>query len=157
VPLGDIEKDPGQAVLLELILPPRPAGNYRIAQGEISYDVPSAGLTGERVRADVLMNFTPDATLLAQYEARVMNLVEKVTVFNLQTRALDEASAGNVAGATQKLRAAATRLLEMGENDLAAAAEAEAKRLEQGQTMSDAGVKKLQYQTRKLTQKLNQE
>jgi Ca-activated chloride channel homolog len=155
VPLGEIEKDAGQAVLLELMLPDRPSGSYRIAQGEVSYDVPAAGLTGERVRADVLLNFTADATLPAQYDARVMNLVEKVTVFNLQTRALDEANAGNVAGATQKLRAAATRLLDMGENDLAAAAQAEATRLEQGQGMSDAGAKKLQYQTRKLTQKLN--
>lgn len=156
VALGDIEKGAGQAVLLELLLPARPAGNYRIAQAEISYDVPAAGLTGERVRGDVLMNFTADGALLAQYDPNVMNLVEKVTVFNLQTRALDDASAGNVAGATQKLRAAATRLLEMGEGDLAAAAEAEAKRLEQGQGMSDAGTKKLQYQTRKLTQKLDQ-
>ncbi len=155
VGLGDIEKDSGTAILLELMLPARPAGNYRIAQAEVSYDVPAAHLTGERVRSDVLMNFTADAALLAQYDPRVMNLVEKVTVFNLQTRALDEASAGNVAGATQKLRAAATRLLEMGETDLAAAAESEAKRLEQGQGMSDAGTKKLQYQTRKLTQKLD--
>ncbi len=155
VGLGDIEKDTGQSILIELMLPARPAGNYRIAQAEIAYDVPAAGLMGEKVRADVLINFTGDAGLLGQYDARVMNLQEKVNVFNLQTRAFTEASEGNVAAATQKLRAAATRLLEMGEGDLAAAAEAEARRLEQGQGMSDAGKNQLQYQTRKLTQKLS--
>ena len=81
-------------------------------------------------------------------------MVEKVTAFKLQTRALDEAKQGNVQAATQKLRVVATRLLEMGENDLAAAAQEEAKRLEQGQEMSAEGTKKLQYETRKLTQKL---
>lgn len=154
VTLGDLEKDTGQAVLVELMLPARPAGRYRIAQAEISYDVPTAGIIGEKVRSDVLLSFTDDPVLAQQYEPRVMNLVEKVTAFKLQTRALDEAKAGNIAGATQKLRAAATRLLEMGEGDLAAAAQEEADRLDQGQDMSAAGTKKLQYQTRKLTQKL---
>jgi Ca-activated chloride channel homolog len=155
VPLGDLEKDTGQALLVELMLPARAAGRYRIAQAEVSYDVPAGGIVGEKVRSDVLLTFTDDAGLAQQYDPRVMNLVEKVTAFKLQTRALDDAKAGNVAGATQKLRAAATRLLEMGEGDLAAAAQEEANRLEQGQGMSAAGTKKLQYQTRKLTQKLD--
>lgn len=155
VALGELEKDAGQAVLVELMLPARAAGRYRIAQAEVGYDVPAAGAVGEKVRSDVLLTFTDDAALAQQYDPRVMNMAEKVTAFKLQTRALDEAKAGNVAGATQKLRAAATRLLEMGEGDLAAAAEAEAKRLEQGQGMSAAGTKTLQYQTKKLTQKLD--
>ncbi len=155
VQLGDLEKETGQAVLVELMLPARPAGRYRIAQAEVSYDVPAAGIVGEKVRSDVLLTFTDDPVLAQQYDPRVMNLVEKVTAFKLQTRALDEAKAGNIAGATQKLRAAATRLLEMGEADLAAAAQAEAQRLEQGQGLSSAGTKKLQYGTRKLTQQLD--
>lgn len=155
VSLGDLEKDTGQALLVELMLPARAAGRYRIAQAEVGYDVPAGGIMGERVRSDVLLTFTDDAGLAQQVDPRVMNLVEKVTAFKLQTRALDDAKAGNVVGATQKLRAAATRLLEMGEGDLAAAAQEEANRLEQGQGMSAAGTKKLQYQTRKLTQKLD--
>ena len=156
VHLGDLEKEQGQSVLVELLLPPRSAGSYRIAQAEVGYDVPAAGVVGEKVRSDILLTFTDDPSLAQQYDPRVMNLVEKVTAFKLQTRALDEAKAGNIAGATQKLRAAATRLLEMGEAELAAAAEEEARRLEQGQEMSAAGTKKLRYETRKLTQKLDQ-
>lgn len=155
VPLGDLEKDTGQALLVELMLPARAAGRYRIAQAEVSYDVPAGGIVGEKVRSDVLLTFTDDPALAQQVDPRVMNLVEKVTAFKLQTRALDEAKAGNIAGATQKLRAAATRLLEMGEADLAAAAQEEANRLAQGQGMSAAGTKKLQYQTQKLTQRLD--
>jgi len=155
VALGDLEKDTGQALLVELMLPARAAGRYRIAQAEVSYDVPAGGIVGEKVRSDVLLTFTDDPVLAQQVDPRVMNLVEKVTAFKLQTRALDEAKAGNIAGATQKLRAAATRLLEMGEADLAAAAQEEANRLAQGQGMSAAGTKKLQYQTQKLTQRMD--
>ena len=155
VHLGDLEKGQGQVVLVELLLPPRSAGRYRIAQAEVSYDVPAAGLEREKARSDILLTFTDDPALAQHYDPRVMSLVEKVTAFKLQTRALDEAKAGNIAGATQKLRAAATRLLDMGETELAAAAEEEAKRLEQQGQMSDAGTKKLRYETRKLTQKLD--
>ena len=154
VHLGGLEKEHGQALLVELLLPPRSAGRYRIAQVEISYDVPAASIVDEKVRSDILLTFTDDPALPQQHDARVMNIVEKVTAFKLQTRALEEAKAGNIDSATEKLRAVATRLLEMGEAELAAAAEEEAKRLEQGQTISSAGTKKLQYGTRKLTQRL---
>lgn len=155
--LGELEKEQGQALIIELLLEPRKAGRYRIAQAEVSYDVPSANMTDEKVKEDVIMTFTEDRALIKQYNAKIMNMVEKVTAFKLQTRALDDAKQGNVQAATKKLRVVATRLLEMGENDLAAAAQEEATRLEQGQEMSSAGTKKLQYETRKLTQKLMDE
>jgi len=155
VHLGELEKEQGKAVLVELLLPARQEGRYRMAQAEVSYDVPTTGLVGEKAKTDIISSFTNDVNLSQQYNAHVMNLVEKVTAFKLQTRALDEAAAGNIAGATQKLRAAATRLLDMGETELAEAAMAEADRLEQNGQMSAEGTKKLRYETRKLTQKLD--
>ena len=155
VHLGELDREQGKSVLVELLLPPRQEGRYRMAQAEVSYDVPAAGIVGEKAKTDIVISFTSDANLSQQYDARVMNLVEKVTAFKLQTRALDEAAAGNIAGATQKLRAAATRLLDMGETELAEIAMAEADRLEQSGQMSAAGTKKLRYETRKLTAKLD--
>jgi Ca-activated chloride channel homolog len=153
VPLGELDAEQGKALLIELLLPPRREGRYRIAQTEISYDLPLQNVSGS-VRQDVVINYTSDAVEAQKYDARIMNLVEKLTAFRLQTRALDEARMGNVLGATQKLRAAATRLLELGEADLAQAANQEATNLEQSGQMSASGTKKLRYQTRKLTQKL---
>lgn len=154
VHLGELDKEQGKSVLVELLLPARQEGRYRMAQAEVSYDVPTTDVVGEKAKTDIVISFTSDLNLSQQYDAHVMNLVEKVTAFKLQTRALDEAAAGNIAGATQKLRAAATRLLDMGEIELAGAATAEADRLEQSGQMSAAGTKKLHYETRKLTQKL---
>ena len=155
VTLGELEKGQPRSLLVELLITPRPAGSYRIAQAEVSYDVPGLKLTNEKVKADILLDFTADAVKARQYEPEVMNIVEKVTAFKLQTRALEEAKLGNVAGASQKLRAAATRLLEMGEEELAQSAMEEADNLEKSGQMSARGTKKLRYETRKLTQRLN--
>ncbi|MHB1293977.1 MAG: vWA domain-containing protein [Anaerolineae bacterium] len=154
VQLGELDAEQGKAVLVELLLPARNSGRYRVAQAEVSYDVPLQRVVGASARDDIVIQYTSDALLARHYDANIMNLVEKVTAYRLQTRALDEARMGNIQGATQKLRAAATRLLELGETGLAQAAEQEATNLEQSGQMSSSGTKKLRYQTRKLTQKL---
>lgn len=154
VQLGELDAELGKAVLIEMLLPPRKAGRYRVAQAEVTFDLPQQGMTGASTRSDIVVTYTGDSQLVRAYDARLMNLVEKVTAYKLQTRALDQAREGNIDGATQKLRAAATRLLELGEVDLAEAAEAEADNLERSGQMSSSGTKKLRYQTRKLTQRL---
>ncbi len=155
VELGELEKGQPRSVLVEMLIGARPAGRYRVAQAEISYDVPGLNLVGERVKADILLEFTSDAALARQYDAEIMNIVEKVTAFKLQTRALEDAKMGDVEGASRKLRAAATRLLEMGEDELAQSALEEADNLATTGQMSAKGTKKLRYETRKLTQRLN--
>ena len=154
VTLGELEKGQPRSLLVELLISPRPAGSYRIAQAEIGYDVPGLQLIGEKIKTDIMLDFSADAIQAKRYDAEVMNIVEKVTAFKLQTRALEEAKMGNVAGASQKLRAAATRLLEMGEDELAQSALEEAENLEKSGQMSARGTKKLRYETRKLTQRL---
>jgi Ca-activated chloride channel family protein len=155
VALGELEKGQSRSLLVELLVGPRPAGRYRIAQAEVSYDVPGLKIVGEKVKSDILLDVTADAIQAQQYDAEVMNIVEKVTAFKLQTRALEEAKMGNISGASQKLRAAATRLLELGEDELAQSALDEAENLEKSGQMSAHGTKKLRYETRKLTQRLS--
>ena len=154
IPLGDLERGSAHALLLELIVPPRSPGTYRLAHAVLSYDSPAQGLLGEKVRSDIVVQYSDDPWAGTQTDARVMNVVEKVSAHRLQTRALQEVQAGNIAGATVKLRAAATRLLNMGEDELAEAALQEAENLERQGQLSAAGTKKLRYETRKLTQKL---
>lgn len=152
--LGDLEALTGQSVLVELVVAPKPEGTFRIAQAEVRYDLPAAGRTGERVREDVLLTVVENPARVAAPDPDLMNLIEKVSVFKLQTRALSEVEAGNLGLATQQLRTAATRLLSLGETELAQAAEQEIANLEQAGRLSAAGTKKLQYGTRKLTQRL---
>ncbi len=149
VPLGELEKGQGQALLIELMLPERPAGNYRIAQAEVAYDVRLLNLVQEKVRADLILSFTLDPALARLSNPRVMNVVEKVTAFKLQTRALEEAQAGDHAGATQKLRAAATILLNQGDTELARTVQLEADKLEQQGQMTAEGLKTIKFKSTK--------
>ena len=154
VTLGDMDREQGQSVLVEMLIPRCQPGTYRIAQAEVSYDIATTGQVGDKTKIDVIVSFTSDPAQATEINPYVMNIVEKVTAHKLQTRALTEAEAGNIAGATQKLRAAATRLLELGEDELARTAQEEADRLEKGERLSARATKKLRYETRKLTQKL---
>ena len=86
---------------------------------------------------------TSPALGYAPSDPSVMNMVERVSAHTLQTRALQDAQAGNVAGATAKLQAAYTRLLNMGEGDLAEATRQEIENLQSQGQISAAGTKKL--------------
>lgn len=154
--LGTLDGKRGQAVLLEASVPAQKAGRFKLGRIEVAYDVPAQGVKGQVVKSEVFVNFTADAAASSRVNAEVMNLVEKVSAFKLQTRALTEAGAGNIASATRKLQAAATVLLNLGEEDLAEAAENEIKTLKKTGAFSSAGTKKLEYGTRKLTQALTE-
>jgi Ca-activated chloride channel homolog len=137
-----------------LIVPTRTAGNFRIARVTVVHQDASRGRAVGDTQ-DVVLHYSVSGRR-EELNPVVMNTVEKVTAYALQTRALEDAALGNVVGATKKLRAAATRLLTMGEVDLAQAAEEEAVRLEQSGEISPEGAKELRYATRKLTQRLVQ-
>lgn len=139
----------GAAYLIEMLIPPRQPGSYRFAQGEVLYDIPSQGVVQQKESINLMAEVTTNPHMAQQVNGRVMNIVEKVTAFKLQTQALSEAESGNVAGATQKLRAAHTILLDQGEFELAQNALAEANRLEQGQGFSNEGRKTVKLQSSK--------
>ncbi len=150
--MGDLDPLNPPALLVELIVPSRTAGNFRIAHVSLSRQDNGQGRAAVET-GDVVLRYSASG----QQEVLnpvVMNIVERVTAYMLQTRALQDAAAGNVRGATQKLRAAATRLLMVGETALAQAAQEEAAHLEKNGEVSPERAKELRYATRKLTQRL---
>jgi Ca-activated chloride channel family protein len=149
VPLGELESGAGRSLLIELLVDPRPVGQYRIGLAEVSYDVPALSLQGERTRAEIMLTFTADPALTGQVNAPVMNIVEKVSAFKLQTRALSDLASGDVTGATQKLQSAVTRLLSQGEIELAQTMQHEIENLQQSGQLSSEGQKTMKFGTRK--------
>ncbi|HYA86124.1 MAG TPA: VWA domain-containing protein [Nitrospirota bacterium] len=150
--LGTLDGARGQTILLEARVPAEKAGRFRLGEVEVSYDIPTESFKAQKSRTDLFVTFTEDAATATKVNAEVMNLVEKVSAFKLQTRALTEAEAGNIAAATQKLQAAATVFLNLGEDELAETAEKEILGLKKTGSLSSMGTKKLEYGTRKLTQ-----
>ena len=148
--LGDIHQGPGQALLAELLVPARPPGAYRILQVDVVYDLPGSGLLEQRAAVDVVLNFAEGAA--SPVDGRMMNLIERVVAHRLQTQALDDAAAGQPQRATQRLRAAATRLLELGETDLARQAEGQIQQIERTGQADPAAAQKLRYATQRLAE-----
>jgi Ca-activated chloride channel family protein len=146
IPLGDLEKDKPQSVLVELMLDPRPAGLFRIAQAELSYDVPIANIEGEKIRDDIKITFTMDANQSAPVNAYVMNFAEKANAHRLVTRVLEEYK--RTGKATTRLAPNVTRVLD---EETQAALE----QINQGQQISQEQVKSIGNKTRKLTQRLD--
>lgn len=146
VSVGELERN-GAAYLAEIMLPPRAAGTVRIAQTDVTYDVPG----GEKKRAavDLIVQYTSDPSVLNQVNGRVMNVIERVQAFKLQTQALDEVDTGNVQAATQKLRQAVTMLLSQGEIELATQMQDEAERLEKSGELSNEAKKTIKLTSRK--------
>lgn len=149
IPLGELESGQGQTILIELLVEPHAPGQYRVGQMEATYDIPAMNIVQGKCREDILLTFTADSQQINQVNAPVMNIVEKVSAFKLQTRALQELQAGDVGSATQKLKSAVTRLLNQGEAELAATMQQEIENLEQSGALSSEGQKTIKFGTRK--------
>jgi Ca-activated chloride channel family protein len=170
VSLGDYDPTAPQALLLELVIPPWPAGNYRLAQVLLAWDdprqwsgtqsdTPSGALGRLNLRKEVHVRMSDMAT--APLEGRVMNIIEKVGAFKMGTQALEVAekaskttSQNEKASATLRLRQAATRLLDMGEAALADTMFRQAETLERSGSLDPDATKRLRYETRRMTQRL---
>jgi Ca-activated chloride channel family protein len=148
--LGHLEADHPPAALLELVVPPRPEGAYRLAQATLRGRPPEAAAEKDIGNQDVLVRYTERPSLAKQTDPNLMSVVQAVSAFKLQSQAIDEASRGNVAGATRRLRRAGEHLIEMGQEDLGQTMLVEADLLEKEGQMSSEGTKKLRYGTRKL-------
>src|SRR5262249_34942327 len=142
VTLGDLERDTPQAVLLEVQVDPKPAGTFRIAQAELSYDVPGQGT--EKVRADAVVTFTTETVPPDQVNPVVLNYGEKANAHQLVTRVLDEFK--HTGKVTTRLHPNVTRILDPETQRLLDAAAA-------GGTLSAEDVKEIGNKTRKLSQR----
>ncbi len=146
IPLGDLEKSHPPSVLIELVVEPRSAGLFRLAQGELSYDVPTLGLTNQRVHDNIIVPFRSDAMQTAQVNAEVMNMVEKVNAFRLVSKVMDEYR--QTGKTTTRLAPNVTRVLDM-------ETQAALEQIQHGQQISQEQVKSIGSKTRKLTQRLD--
>jgi Ca-activated chloride channel family protein len=81
----------------------------------------------------------------------ILSALAKVTIFQIQENAWKSLEKGDVADATRRLETMATRLLDLGEHQLARAALLEAGRLARSGHLSPAGRKTIKYGTRSLS------
>ncbi|HLV99873.1 MAG TPA: VWA domain-containing protein [Ktedonobacterales bacterium] len=149
VPLGDIERDIPQAVLVELMVIAQRPGGFRLAHLEVTYDVPNRGYFNETVSTDAIVEYVADGAQAQAVNADVMNIAEKASAHRLVTRALDEyRETGKVT----------TRLAPSVLANLDPETQAALSQLTEGQasgSTAETMVKEISQKTRRLTQRLD--
>jgi len=150
LPLGSLQSDTSISGIIELVVGPHGVGDHRLAQMELVGNIPSRQLDDARLRQDVTFPFDLQANPNMAAPPHILSALAKVTIFQMQEGALQALEKGDVAGATHRLETMATRLLDMGEHQLARAALLEAGRLARSGNLSPAGRKAIKYGTRSL-------
>lgn len=149
--LGPLQAETPISGILELVVGTHPAGTHRLAQLELAGDVPGVPFEESSVRQDLVFEFDPQANPNTPAPPHILSALAKMTIFQMQEGALKALEDGDVTGATHRLETMATRLLDMGEHQLARAALLEAGRLARNGNLSPAGRKAIKYGTRGLS------
>ncbi len=150
--LGPLGTGRGKTLLLEFRVRSEPvSGEKRLMRLTVDGDVP--GQDSRRnwewidLRADLVA--TPPENVAIP--STIVTALGKLAIFKMQEKAMEDLENGQVNAATQRLETMATRLLNLGETDLARAALLEAGRLARTGGLSAEGRKKIKYGTRSLS------
>jgi Ca-activated chloride channel family protein len=151
LPLGSLEKERPQVVMLELTVPSLSPGTHRLLQINVEGSVPAIGDSPTRTQHTVTMPFDLKLGRRSPVPPDIVSAMGKLAIFKMQERVMEDIEQGDIEPAVSRLKTMATRLLDIGEVDLARAALLEAGRLSQTGSISATGRKKIRYGTRELT------
>ncbi|MCC6957950.1 MAG: VWA domain-containing protein [Anaerolineales bacterium] len=149
--LGTILRDTNLSILLEFIVQPIDEDLYRreIANGTVNLILPSDPGTTHRIPV-TLSRIVGSLDKKEMPPQEIIQALTHITLYRMQERARQEASAGNVDEASSRLQRLATQFLSIGEKDLAQTALMEAERIQQTSMLSPEGEKAIKYATRSL-------
>jgi Ca-activated chloride channel family protein len=151
IQLGTLEADQPLVVVMEISVAQCAPGEHRLLQMDLTGSVPSLGSHGSRLQQDIICTFTADPPPSEPVPPAMLSALSKVTIYRMQEQAWNRLDQGDVKAATHQLERIATRLLDLGETQLARAAMLEAGRISQGGSPTPKGRKELKYGTRGLT------
>jgi Ca-activated chloride channel family protein len=149
--LGHYDPSAPPAFLLEIVVPPWSEGVFRLANIGLTWDGDNGDGTSRSIPLEIVVQLerSPAATL----NSRVMDIVDKVGAFKLGNYALEHAHDSDGISAANRLRQAATRLMEVGEPTLAEEMGRMADVLNTKGQLDSNATKRLRYDTRRITQR----
>jgi len=149
--LGQLGTEQPTSVILEILVSANKPGKMRIAQLELTADVPSATQRNQLIKKDVELEVIEGLELSQPPPPNIVSILGKLAIFKMQEKTMKDLESGRLDQASQRLETMATRLLNIGENDLAKAALLEAGRLARTGHLSPEGRKRIRYGTRSLS------
>jgi Ca-activated chloride channel family protein len=148
--LGTLERQQPQALMMELLVQGRKPTTHRLLQVDVEGIVPALSRDPLRARQSLEVEFVTQLERRAPVPPDIVAAMGKLTIVKMQERAMGEIEEGQIEPAVNRLKTMATRLLDIGETELARAALLEAGRLAQTGSLSPEGQKKIRYGTRAL-------
>ena len=150
IALGGLSLERPISFLLQLQLPANlPVGSYPIVQLLTSGDI-----FKDRIHFSEVVNFNVEVQEgkvdIIEPPKKIVDALGKMALYNMQEKANDALQQGDVKQATQRLQRLATRLLDLGEQELAAETLQEVKQLKTTQMLTEAGRKNIKYHTKHL-------
>ena len=149
--LGQLVADQPCVLMFELLVRLRNPGKIRVARLELSADIPSLGRERKVIKKEVTVESIANLRTMKPVPPQIVSTVGKLAIFKMQEKTMADLEEGRVERASQRLETMATRLLNIGENELAKAALLEAGRLARTGHLSPEGRKKIRYGTRSLS------
>jgi Ca-activated chloride channel family protein len=150
--LGPLGTGHGKTLLMEFrVRSESNLGEKRLMRLTVDGDVPGQANRRNWEWNDIYGNFVAAHEGNIEIPSTIVTALGKLAIFKMQEKAMEDLEKGQVSAATQRLETMATRLLNLGETDLARAALLEAGRLARTGDLSAEGRKKIKYGTRSLS------
>jgi Ca-activated chloride channel family protein len=150
--LGPLGMGRGKSVLMEFRVHSEfNSGEKRLMRLTVDGDVPGQADRRNWEWIDIFGNFVANPQETMVIPSTIVTALGRLAIFKMQEKAMQDLEGGQVSAATQRLETMATRLLNLGETELARAALLEAGRLARTGGLSAEGQKKIKYGTRSLS------
>ncbi len=138
------------SIIFQLQVPPTTEEGFRsLIRIDVTADIMRQQRNDYKVVADMSIEFAKESPA-EEAPLAILDALSKLTLYRMQEKAQEAMARGDVKEATKRLENLATRLLNAGQENLANAAMAEAKRVSETNMLSDEGGKALKYGTRLL-------
>lgn len=147
--LGSLFHGEKVGVLCELVVERAEPGVHRLLQWELTAKVLGPPAREERLQADVRLKVSTEPSP-EPVPSRILAVLSRLSIFRMQEQAWRALEGGQAIEASKRLETVATRLLDIGEYELAQMALLEAGRVAQGAQVSKKGLKTIKYGTRSL-------
>jgi len=164
IQLGSLQTNRLISVLMQFQMPVKMSLGFRsiarlVVSGDIFANQPQHFLFANQPQhfqalSDISLEIT-ERPIQEDPPSSILDALGKLTLYRMQERAQAALASGDVKEATQRLEHLATRLLALGQGELANQARAEARHAAHTNNLSDKGKKNLKYQTRLLLAQSN--
>lgn len=145
--LGNLGEDP-LVILMDMTVQREHGGASRLLRMELEAETHDGQQVS--VRQDVSVDFVSGRPESEEVPSRMISFLSRLSIYRLQERAWQALESGQTQEATALLESAATRLFDLGYQDLARAALVEANRVTREGGASMQGRKTVRYGTRSL-------